>query len=1023
LSSKDRFQVYGEKRPTTVTEEEQEIIDPFIGPRPFRREDQKLFFGRDKETNEILSLVFAHQLVLIYAQSGAGKTSILNAQVTPALEKYGYNVLPTARVGIASDTKVGSKKFDSTTKDNLTSGNQVNFYMFNALQSLKPEANPQLFLNKSLSEFLNEYFPNKKEIGVKLKPQVLAFDQLEEIFRFYPNDSWREQQEDFFKQVAEALEKDPLLRIVFVIREDYLAELDHFVDILPERLRPRFRLERLRKDAAFKAIKGPLERTNINLVQSPDTKQINEHIGDLVNDLLKIRVEDPLTGEPQELKGEFIEPIQLQVVCRRWWREKLSSRKTDSQTQVQLEKSLTNVDSALRDFYEEAIHGAVEKTRISEDTIRRWFDEKFITASGTRAFVHHKAFVQGNKNSKDKEIIERAIGSLEESYIIRAEWRSGAKWYELTHDRLIGPIKDSNKQWQFEMEKEANRFTLRKFIRKKFYCPLVNNKKSIAIVVTIAVVAAVLVNLYIAYIADPNNQPIIIPPISTIDVGQLPSFVSVNPNTNLVYVTNYLSDTISVINGTINNVVSTIPIGNRPYDVAVNPNTNLVYVTHGFDNTVSVIDVIDNTVSVIDAASSIAVDESPRGVAVNPNTNLVYVTNFKDNTVSVIDGTTNNIVVQNLPVGLSPNGVAVNPNTNLVYVTNFIDNTVSVIDGKTNNIIDTIPIGNRPYDVAVNPNTNLVYVTNLLSNTTSVINGTTNNIVQNLTIGGRPLGIAVNPNTNLVYVANKDSNTISVIDGNVINGTTNNIVQNLPVGASPRGVAVNPNTNIVYAANTNDNTLTVINTAKYLPTTIQVGKTPYAIAVNPTTNLVYVANVDSNTIYSINGTTNTVVQNLPVDEGPIDVAVNPNTNTIYVANLFSNTMSVINGTTNNIVVQNLPVGASPRGVAVNPNTNLVYVTNLDSDTISVIDGKTNEVLNNITVGAGPIGVAVNPNTNLVYVTNLDSDTISVIDGTTNSIVQTLAAGNSPSAIDLDVNSGRIYVVNRDDNSLKIITLE
>ena len=73
-----------------------------------------------KETNEILSLIFAHQLVLIYAQSGAGKTSILNAQVTPALEKYGYNVLPTARVGIGSDTKVGLKKFDST-KDNLTS--------------------------------------------------------------------------------------------------------------------------------------------------------------------------------------------------------------------------------------------------------------------------------------------------------------------------------------------------------------------------------------------------------------------------------------------------------------------------------------------------------------------------------------------------------------------------------------------------------------------------------------------------------------------------------------------------------------------------------------------------------------------------------------------------------------------------------------------------------------------------------------------------------------------------------------
>ena len=110
------------------------------------------------------------------------------------------------------------------------------------------------------------------------------------------------------------------------------------------------------------------------------------------------------------------------------------------------------------------------RSGISEDTIRRWFDEKLITASGTRAFVHHKAFVQGNDNPKDKEIIERAIDSLETSYVIRAEWRSGAKWYELTHDRLIGPTKDSNQQWKFEMEKEASKpsVRLKKFFREKF---------------------------------------------------------------------------------------------------------------------------------------------------------------------------------------------------------------------------------------------------------------------------------------------------------------------------------------------------------------------------------------------------------------------------------------------------------------------------------------------------------------------------------------------------------------------------
>ena len=54
------------------------IVNPFVGPRSFKRDlqDQRIFFGRDDETEEIVSPIFSHQLVLVYAQSGAGKTSI-----------------------------------------------------------------------------------------------------------------------------------------------------------------------------------------------------------------------------------------------------------------------------------------------------------------------------------------------------------------------------------------------------------------------------------------------------------------------------------------------------------------------------------------------------------------------------------------------------------------------------------------------------------------------------------------------------------------------------------------------------------------------------------------------------------------------------------------------------------------------------------------------------------------------------------------------------------------------------------
>ena len=52
---------------------------------------------------------------------------------------------------------------------------------------------------------------------------------------------------------ADALNGDPDLGIVLVIREDHLAHLDHFASILTEKLKIRFRLEPLHKDAALVA--------------------------------------------------------------------------------------------------------------------------------------------------------------------------------------------------------------------------------------------------------------------------------------------------------------------------------------------------------------------------------------------------------------------------------------------------------------------------------------------------------------------------------------------------------------------------------------------------------------------------------------------------------------------------------------------------------------------------------------------------------------------------------------------------
>jgi YVTN family beta-propeller protein len=158
-------------------------------------------------------------------------------------------------------------------------------------------------------------------------------------------------------------------------------------------------------------------------------------------------------------------------------------------------------------------------------------------------------------------------------------------------------------------------------------------------------------------------------------VGSGPKGVAVNPTTNRIYVTNYYSHNVSVINGGTNTVVATVPVGSGPYGVAVNPTTNRVYVANNWGN-VSVIDGGTNTV-----VATVPVGSGPEGVAVNPATNRIYVANNWSDSVSVVDGGTNTVVAT-VPVGSGPEGVAVNPTTNRIYVANYLDATVSVIEDR-----------------------------------------------------------------------------------------------------------------------------------------------------------------------------------------------------------------------------------------------------------------------------------------------------------------------------------------------------
>ena len=183
--------------------------NPYVGPRPYSRVDRDNFYGRNREARDLFDMMMAERVVLFYAQSGAGKSSLLNARVIPDLEEQGFRVLPPLRV--SSDAPPG-----------IDAAAIPNIFVFSTLLSLAdPDTPPAALTDHTLLSFLQPLNPTtprhserSEESESPILP-VLIWDQFEELFTTH-RDRW-EEATDFFKQVAAALEGIPELGVVFVL--------------------------------------------------------------------------------------------------------------------------------------------------------------------------------------------------------------------------------------------------------------------------------------------------------------------------------------------------------------------------------------------------------------------------------------------------------------------------------------------------------------------------------------------------------------------------------------------------------------------------------------------------------------------------------------------------------------------------------------------------------------------------------------------------------------------------------------
>ena len=409
--------------------------NPYVGPRTFATKEREFFFGRDREAQDLLSVVITERLVLFYAQSGAGKSSLINTRLIPGLiDEEEYQVLP-----------VGRLQGEPVKKNDVD-----NIYVYNLITSLiKRKVNEALVSKLTLSQFLAGldyddgpgYFYNEsealeppgadRETGLKV---VLIIDQFEELFTTH-QEEWKKR-EDFFRQLSRAMEDFPNLSVVLAMRDDYVAVLEPYAYLLPGKLRGRYYMQRLGHKAAREAVERPAAKQG-----RPFVPEVAEK---LVNDLSSVKVRTP-EGTLESQPGQYVEPVQLQVICSGLW-EKLDPKATQI-TQDLLEEYVGDVTAALGDYFAKRVGEVASDLKaqsqvVSEYEIRQWFETKLITSDNIRNMV---AQVPGGKSGGLEDFVVQEF--VRRGDLVRAEKRGGATFYELTHDRLVEPILQNNRDW------------------------------------------------------------------------------------------------------------------------------------------------------------------------------------------------------------------------------------------------------------------------------------------------------------------------------------------------------------------------------------------------------------------------------------------------------------------------------------------------------------------------------------------------------------------------------------------------
>jgi hypothetical protein len=341
----------------------------------------------------LVSLVSVYRGVLLYGDSGSGKSSLVNAGLIPE----------AMRLGLAPERlRVQPRASGELVGERIRSADDDEGELLPSVLALDERS--------ARTVLAIDAFEERVRAACERNRPLLIFDQFEEIVTLFDEAGAHDARQRLVELFVRLLRGSLPVKVLFSFREDYLGKVKELLSACPELVDQALRITSPTSNALPTIIRGPFDRY-------PDhfARQLSPALADRLVMVLA-----------QRFGAGDVSLSEVQTVCLRLWQ-------SDDPEALLGEKGPQGL---LEDYLGEALDGMPAHLRPAAIALLM----QMITSAGTRNVISAADLFQRVREQEGDislSLIEEALERLSQSRLVRRERRRDLDLYEITSEFVV----------------------------------------------------------------------------------------------------------------------------------------------------------------------------------------------------------------------------------------------------------------------------------------------------------------------------------------------------------------------------------------------------------------------------------------------------------------------------------------------------------------------------------------------------------------------------------------------------------